>query len=46
MNTFRTYSKIFYKDKPSGLDIKVNDGENQLRLDIKAKIIGNSSDIR
>lgn len=44
MNTFRTYSKIFYKDKPSGLDIKVNDGENQLRFDIKAKIIGDSSD--
>lgn len=44
MNTFRTYSKIFYKDKPSGLDIRVNDGENQLRFDIKAKIIGDSSD--
>ncbi|MEG1254835.1 DUF2326 domain-containing protein [Clostridium sp.] len=44
MNTFRSYSKTFYKDKSSGLDIKVNDGNNQLRFDINAKIIGDSSD--
>lgn len=44
METFRTYSKKFYRDKASGLDIKVNDGINQLRFDIKAKIIGDSSD--
>lgn len=44
MNTFRSYSKTFYKDKSSGLDIKVNDGVNQLRFDINAKIIGDSSD--
>lgn len=31
MSVFRTYSKTFYKDKASGLDIKVNDGANQLR---------------
>lgn len=44
MNTFRGYSKVFYRDKASGLDIKVNDGDNQLRFDINAKIIGDSSD--
>ncbi len=44
MSVFRTYSKTFYKDKASGLDIKVNDGANQLRFDINAKIIGDSSD--
>ncbi len=44
MSVFRTYSKTFYKDKASGLDIKVNDGVNQLRFDINAKIIGDSSD--
>ena len=44
MNTFRGYSKVFYKDKPSGLEVKVNDGENQLRFEINAKIIGDSSD--
>lgn len=44
MSVFRTYSKIFYKDKASGLEIKVNDGANQLRFDINAKIIGDSSD--
>lgn len=44
MSIFRTYSKTFYKDKASGLDIKVNDGSNQLRFDINAKIIGDSSD--
>ncbi|MDO4926747.1 MAG: DUF2326 domain-containing protein [Turicibacter sp.] len=44
MNTFRGYSKAFYKDKASGLDIKVNDGDNQLMFDINAKIIGDSSD--
>ena len=44
MSTFRGYSKVFYKDKPSGLEVKVNDGENQLRFEINAKIIGDSSD--
>jgi len=44
MSTFRTYSKSFYKDKASGLDIKVNDKDNKLRFDINAKIIGDSSD--
>lgn len=44
MNTFRGYSKVFYKNKPSGLEVKVNDGDNQLRFEINAKIIGDSSD--
>ena len=44
MSTFREYSKAFYKDKPSGLEVKVNDGDNQLRFEINAKIIGDSSD--
>lgn len=44
MSTFRIFSKSFYKDKASGLDIKINDKENQLRFDINAKIIGDSSD--
>lgn len=44
MSTFRVFSKSFYKDKASGLDIKINDKENQLRFDINAKIIGDSSD--
>ncbi|WP_251402058.1 DUF2326 domain-containing protein [Ureibacillus chungkukjangi] len=44
MATFRSYSKAFYKNKASGLDIKTNDGLNQIRFDINAKITGDSSD--
>lgn len=44
MATFRYFSKAFYKNKASGLDIKINDGLNQLRFDINAKITGDSSD--
>ncbi|ADU32522.1 DUF2326 domain-containing protein [Evansella cellulosilytica] len=44
MGTFRSYSKAFYKNKASGLDIKINDGLNQIRFEINAKITGDSSD--
>ena len=37
MSVFRTYSKTFYKDKASGLDIKVNDGVTNLDLILMLK---------
>lgn len=42
--TFRGLAKQFYNDKPSGIDIKRNNGDNQKRFNIEAKIVGDSSD--
>lgn len=43
MNTFRNLSKSFY-DKPGGIKIENNDGDNTLRYNIIAKIQDDSSD--
>ncbi|GAB6482693.1 DUF2326 domain-containing protein [Bacillus cereus] len=43
MTTFRDLSKEFY-DKPGGIKIQNNDGENTIRFDIIAKIQDDSSD--
>lgn len=42
--TFRGLAKQFYNDKPSGIEIKLNSGDNQKRFNIEAKIVGDSSD--
>lgn len=44
MDLFRTYSRAFYTDKPSGLSINVNTKDNKLAFDIDADIEGDSSD--
>jgi uncharacterized protein YydD (DUF2326 family) len=41
---FRTLAKIFYPDSVAGLTIECNDGENQLRFNIEAKIESDASD--
>jgi len=41
---FRNLSKEFYKDKPSGISIKNNDGDNQIRFNIETKIQDDASD--
>ncbi|MBU0701137.1 DUF2326 domain-containing protein [bacterium] len=43
-NYFRSLSKIFYPDSVAGLTIENNDGENQLRFNIDAKIESDASD--
>lgn len=43
MNTFREISKSFY-DKPGGIIIENNSGNNTIRYDLKAKIQDDSSD--
>jgi uncharacterized protein YydD (DUF2326 family) len=43
MNTFRELSREFY-DKPGGIKIENNEGENTLRYNITAKIQDDSSD--
>ncbi|MBL7993090.1 MAG: DUF2326 domain-containing protein, partial [Candidatus Kapabacteria bacterium] len=35
---FRLLAQEFYDDKPAGIDVKVNEGENMLRYDIEAAI--------
>lgn len=44
LQTFRNLSKRFYPDRPAGLLITNNDGENQIRFDIEAKIQDDASD--
>jgi uncharacterized protein YydD (DUF2326 family) len=41
---FRNLSKIFYPDSVAGITIDNNDGNNQLRFDIEAKIESDASD--
>ncbi|MCP4109775.1 MAG: DUF2326 domain-containing protein [Desulfobacteraceae bacterium] len=43
-NYFRSLSKIFYPDSVAGLTIENNDGTNQLRFNIDAKIESDASD--
>ncbi len=44
LSLFRSFSKEFYKDKPSGISIKNNEGDNQLRYSIETKIQDDASD--
>jgi len=44
LETFRGFSRRFYPDKPGGLTVKNNDGDNQLRFDIRARIQDDKSD--
>ncbi len=44
LTLFRSLSKEFYDDKPGGIDISVNTGENQIRFDLKVKIQDDASD--
>lgn len=41
---FRSFSRRFYPDKPGGLTVVNNEGENQLRFDIHARIQDDASD--
>ena len=43
-DTFRSLAKIFYPDSIAGLTIESNDGDNQLRYNIEAKIESDASD--
>lgn len=44
MNVFRSFSILFYNDKPSGLSITTNSKDNKLSFDINPNIEGDSSD--
>ncbi len=44
LGTFRTLAKRFYTDKPGGLTIQNNDGDNQIRFNIDARIQDDESD--
>ena len=44
LNRFRSFSKRFYPDKPGGLTVKNNEGDNQIRFDIEAHIQDDASD--
>ncbi len=44
METFVRLSSRFYEEKPGGITVKNNEGDNQLRFDIVAKIEDDASD--
>ena len=44
INTFRTLSKEFYDNKAGGIEVKSNDGKNQLRFNINVHIDDDTSD--
>lgn len=44
LNRFRSFSRRFYPDKPGGLTVKNNEGDNQIRFEIEAKIEDDASD--
>jgi uncharacterized protein YydD (DUF2326 family) len=44
LNRFRSFSKRFYADKPGGLTVRNNEGDNQTRFDIEAHIQDDASD--
>lgn len=44
MERFRSLSRRLYDDRPSGLTVRNNEGENQLRFDIDAHIEDDASD--
>jgi uncharacterized protein YydD (DUF2326 family) len=43
-NRFRAFSKRFYHDKPGGLTVSNNEGDNQIRFNIEAHIQDDASD--
>jgi uncharacterized protein YydD (DUF2326 family) len=43
-DTFRSLAKVFYPDSVAGLTVESNDGDNQLRYNIEAKIESDASD--
>lgn len=44
LERFRGFSSRFYSSKPGGLTVKNNDGDNQIRFNIEAKIEDDASD--
>ena len=44
INTFRLLSKEFYDNKAGGIEIKSNDGKNQIRFNINVQIEDDTSD--
>jgi len=44
MDTFRGFAREFYGDKPAGLVVRNNDGDNQVRYDIEARIEHDAAD--
>lgn len=44
MNTFRRLSKEFYDDKAGGIEVKPNDGKNQIRFNLDVHIDDDVSD--
>jgi len=44
LEKFRSFSKRFYLDKPGGLTVKNNEGDNQIRFDIEARIQDDAAD--
>lgn len=44
LNTFRSFSERFYGDRPGGLTVKNNEGDNKIRFDINAHIQDDASD--
>jgi len=44
LERFRSFSRRFYPDKPGGLTVKNNEGDNQIRFDIEARIQDDASD--
>jgi uncharacterized protein YydD (DUF2326 family) len=44
MEAFTFFSGKFYEEKPGGLTIKTNQGDNQLRFDIDARIQDDAAD--
>lgn len=43
-NRFRSFSKRFYHDKPGGLTVSNNEGDNQIRFNIEAHIQDDAAD--
>jgi uncharacterized protein YydD (DUF2326 family) len=44
MDRFRSFSRRFYPDRPGGLAVKTNEGDNQIRFDLEARIQDDASD--
>ena len=44
MEAFTTFSGEFYEEKPGGLAVNNNEGDNQIRFDIDAQIQDDASD--
>jgi uncharacterized protein YydD (DUF2326 family) len=44
LEQFRSFSRQFYPNRPGGLTVRSNNGDNQIRFEIDAKIEGDASD--